>query len=115
MRLSVHFGRWWLYIADHRLRKRQERDINGLGRIGTHHKQRLIRERECRCERCGKEYDYRELEVHHVFQPRASRPWCNEDWNLRIYCKRCHKAVHNCPEQWVAERRAVAKAHNIKL
>lgn len=118
MRVSVHFGRRWMYLADHRLRPRQRRyEAEEQGKIvrGGKFKPTLIAQRGCRCERCGKQMQADNLTVHHILQPYYYPQYNAEMWNLKLYCRQCHNHIHTHPEAWVAERRAVAKAHHIKL
>ena len=118
MRLSVHLGRWWLYLADHRLRARQRREEaekSGIIVGGGKFKPTLIAQRGCRCERCGKVLQADKLTVHHIFQPYYYPQYNAELWNLKLYCRPCHNYLHTHPEEWVAERRAVAKAHHLKI
>lgn len=61
---------------------------------------RLIRERGCKCERCGKKRDA--LQLHHLTYERLG---CELDTDLKVVCVACHEIEDSERERSVANNR----------
>jgi len=59
----------------------------------------LIRKRDnCRCRKCNKKKDYRELDVHHIDYNKQN---CKKN-NLITLCKKCHSKTNFDRDYWYA-------------
>lgn len=90
-----------IYLTTGRMRRRQSRDVFEPGRLSQKKscvtKRILYAETFGRCQCCGREFEYKRLELHHVLAWWRFPEYDGDIRNSRLLCHECHKAIHLNP------------------
>jgi hypothetical protein len=117
-KLRVPFIGIYFYISNVRMKKRKRRDLKYQGFFKDHlieNKKKLYERQHHCCPHCGKEFDYEEMELHHIL-PVARYPELHLSIrNSIMLCNRCHKEVHCNPWKNIAIMKAKAQELGIDL
>ena len=67
------------------------------GKLILQAKQRLYKEHDGRGPHCGRKFDLDVMELHHVLPYARFQDLINDERNLLLLCRECHKEVHCNP------------------
>lgn len=110
------FGNLRIYITwNLRLKARNKRD-DIFGCLKTPRLRHKLWERaQGKCERCGKDIDYKVFESHHVLPLGRFKEFADDINNMQCLCHDCHKEIHCDPYKEIRQMEQKAKELGINL
>lgn len=101
MKHQIKIGKYYLYIADHKLKSRSGKTRNKSER---HLKQlsaaqMMAAKGEFKCELCGAENV--SLQMHHLWAASLHPKKALMPENVILVCSSCHQRIHNDPFLWI--------------
>lgn len=101
MDIYYHFrlGPLRIYITNRRMKSRgvheslRHRNKSRLGYL----RRDIYRKNGGCCQACGRHYDLKRLELHHVIPINVRPDLINKRSNVRLLCHKCHLAAHGKP------------------
>ena len=110
------FGNLRIYITwNLRLKARNKRDDIFGCFLTPRLRHKLWERAQGKCERCGKEIDYRVCELHHVLPLCRFKEFADDINTMQCLCHDCHKDIHCDPYKQVKQMEQKAKELNINL
>lgn len=108
----------YLYISNVRMKRRSKRDLQYTGFFKDHlieNKKKLYERQKHCCPHCGNEFEYEEMELHHIL-PVGRFPELRQSIrNGVMLCNKCHKEVHCNPWKNIEMMKAKAQELGIDL
>jgi len=108
----------YLYISNVRMKRRSKRDLQYTGFLKDHlieNKKKLYERQKHCCPHCGNEFEYEEMELHHIL-PVGRFPELRQSIrNGVMLCNKCHKEVHCNPWKNIEMMKAKAQELGIDL
>ena len=112
---TLRIGRLYFSISNVKTRKACCRgSIDQKNRVKDL-KRAIYNEHEGKCPVCGQQFEFHEMEVHHIL-PWYKFPELREDKrNLEVLCVNCHRELHQNPFRMLATMQAKAAELGINL
>lgn len=113
---SIKIGRLRFYVTwNLRLKGRNKRD-NVESTLKNPRRRHFVYKRsKGRCDICGKELKFEEMELHHVLPLGRFRHLATNYDNMQCLCHSCHKDIHCDPYKQIKQMEEKAKEFNINL
>ena len=86
-------------ISNCRVKKRQPYFYNRSLYNKHDYKDKLYEQNGGVCPHCGKMFDIKEMELHHVLPYARFQDYGRDKRNILLLCKHCHKEIH-CNPYW---------------
>lgn len=108
-----------IYMTTLRLRRRQSRDERNPGRLSKKPScvtKRILYAETCGCcQYCGKQFPYKNIQLHHVLPWWKFPEYDGDIRNSMLLCNDCHKTLHTNPYREIEEMERVAGQLGINL
>ena len=103
----------WFCVSNCRIKKRGSRpeDLD----LKKQNRMRLYEQQGHRCAMCGREFEYRQLQLHHILPWRVFLEYRYDLRNMVEVCNDCHNSIHKNPYKNLAMQEEKAKELGINL
>lgn len=92
----------------------EESPAEGRGRLCRMKHERYDKSGGC-CDMCGKHFDYRKLQLHHILPYSRMSQFATEERNMLLLCHDCHREIHSNPFRQVEMMTKKAKELGVDL
>lgn len=108
----------YLYVSNVRMRMRAKRDLLFSGFREDRYienKLKVYERQQHRCPHCGREFEYAQLENHHILPVNRFPEYQWSIRNMILLCHGCHKEVHMNPYKNIEMMEKKAKELGVNL
>lgn len=107
---------WRFYVTHNiRLRNRGKRDSYDHIFNRSDFRKHVYERSGHKCEICGKELTWHEMELHHVLPLDRFPQFTMDERNMQCLCHNCHKGIHCDPYKTIRQMESKAKELGINL